>query len=195
MILDLDTLRRRLSRVLEETANVDTGDVAPGCLVGGADERRLLDNAWAGRLEWRAAHNRARHGLEAVAALDAAREALLAAIEAEDDDGIDRETAAIELGLAVAEAALGEAESLFVAALEAKVSPREIADLGKSAKERGRHRSEMNRLFGASAARRAVDDCASRCLGGGPGPCPAFPRRKQLATGSRLQVRKKSLSA
>ena len=198
MSLDVDTLRRRLSRVLEKQRSAATSDVALGCFVDekGADERRLLDNAWAGRLEWRATHNRARYGLEAVAALDAAREALLAAIEAEDDDGIDRETAAIEVGLAVAEAALGEAEGLFVAALEAKVTPREIADLGKSAKERGRHRSEINRLLDQTvervAARNRRRGWLTTALHAALAADPALAQHFLGASNSRLEAAYKS---
>ena len=64
MTLDVDTMRWRLTQVLEKTANATASDVAHGCFVGdkGA-ERRLRDNVRAGRFQWRAAHNYAKRGL------------------------------------------------------------------------------------------------------------------------------------
>jgi hypothetical protein len=105
-----DALRERLSRILAKTASARNVEPLGWWLGDRAAERRVADDLTAGRIHFLGARENAEHGLEAL-------------------DGGDLE---------LASAALDQAELLYVAALECRVRPKDITELGAAAKRRGR---------------------------------------------------------
>lgn len=109
-----DHLHGRLTRLLEKTASAK--DLNPGGWWVGdvAGERRVQDDLKGGRLYWRSAHDMARRGLEALACEN-------------------RE---------MAESCAWEATDLYIAALETRIRPSDMAALGRSSQRRGRPRKK-----------------------------------------------------
>jgi hypothetical protein len=113
-MMEEDEIRRRIERLLHNTANAE--GLPPGMngfWVGDvADERRVMDNFAAGRSSWDAARSTAKLGLEAI------------------DRG--------EVNLA--EEFVLMATDFYIAALETRIRPSDLAVLGRSSQKRGRPR-------------------------------------------------------
>ena len=116
-VLGSEFLRERLAQVRAKTEGA-AGIEPPGYWEGDrAGERRVLDDGRAGRLEFLAARANAEHGLEAL----------------EQGD------------LELATACWRQAETLYTAALEAAIPPKNRAALAKGAGQRGRRPSTKAR--------------------------------------------------
>lgn len=162
-------LRSSLEELLESTRNsVPVG----GYWVGDkAAERRVSDDMRSGALAFRAAHQRARHGLEALEKGD----------------------------LGFAEAALGEGKSLLLEAVARQIPAAGLAVLRSGAKIRGRRRTTDERdvaLAKAVAQQEArglrAKDARRIAIAGDPGLKAAFAHMsnagvlKALRNGRRL---------
>ena len=100
--------------LLNKTASA-TGLRAPGWWVGNkADERRTRDDMAAGRLVWHAAHGKARQGLDALSQGD----------------------------VEVAQLCAWAATDFYIEALEARLRPSELRELGRGSQLRGRPRKK-----------------------------------------------------
>ena len=102
--------------LLNKTASA-TGLRPPGWWVGvgnKAEERRVGDDMAAGRLAWRAAHGRASQGLDALSQGD----------------------------IETAQLCVWAATDLYIEALEARLRPSELRELGRASQLRGRPRKK-----------------------------------------------------
>ena len=112
-----DMIRRRLDRIMANTRTAAAIE-PPAWWVGDtAGERKVHDDLDSGRLSWREAHRCALRGIAAI-------------------DGGDAETAEILVWAAT---------DHYVAALEARVRPSDIANLGEPIARRGRPRGSTKK--------------------------------------------------
>jgi hypothetical protein len=109
-----DSLRELLVELREKTAGGALIAVPAWWGENNADERRVYDDLKSGRLHLRSAHNAAADGLEAV-------------------DRGDFDTAKWYYDIA---------KSFYIAALEARMRPSDLENLGRSAAPRGRPKKD-----------------------------------------------------
>jgi hypothetical protein len=105
-----DRLHRRLTRLADATASAAKLRPASWWVGDVAGQRRVLDDMAAGRLNWSSANKMARLGLKALAEGD----------------------------LEMAEICAWSATDHYIAALEARIRPDDMNELGRINKRRGR---------------------------------------------------------